>query len=378
MNSNIIISLFTLLILVSACKKKQNTLENELIHQDEGVISLTYEQFNQAALDTGKAQEIEFNESIFTKGYIKTTPNSKAIIAPVIGGYIKSTKVLSGDLVRKGSILFQLESPEYLKIQQDFLANKVELELNEAVYKRAENLAKENINSKKELQLAKSNYLKSKIEVKRLEELLGLLNIEAQKLSPENLSSSIHIASPISGYVNKVETSIGQFVETGQEICEIIDPSHLHLEVNIFEKDLSKVSVGQKILFTKPDNLEKIYSAELLHIAKEIDMHNKGIMVHGEIERAKSSGLIPGLYVEAEIVTSTIKGWGLPESAINNSASKYLVFEVFLSDSSIVLKPIEIEKGRSANGFVQVFSDKTDFANNLLLLNGSFYLNTVE
>jgi cobalt-zinc-cadmium efflux system membrane fusion protein len=47
-------------------------------------------------------------------------------------------------------------------------------------------------------------------------------------------------------------------------MLEIIETDHLHLELNVFEKDILKVKVEQDINFTVPEATNEIFHAKCI------------------------------------------------------------------------------------------------------------------
>ena len=64
---------------------------------------------------------------------------------------------------------------------------------------------------------------------------------------------------------------------------EIVNATHLHLEIQIFEKDAIRIVKGQKILFRVPEYSDKTYSAEVHLIGKSIDQ-DRTVQVHAHLD----------------------------------------------------------------------------------------------
>ena len=54
-----------------------------------------------------------------------------------------------------------------------------------------------------------------------------------------------------------------RYIAASDVILEIVDTSHLHLELAVFEKDILKIKVGQKIKFTVPEASKEIFDADV-------------------------------------------------------------------------------------------------------------------
>jgi cobalt-zinc-cadmium efflux system membrane fusion protein len=120
-------------------------------------------------------------------------------------------------------------------------------------YNRQTTLSDENVNPRKTFQ-----EVKSKLAVEKARAQAAKNKLQALNVSLSGNSSLIPIVSPISGYVGKISITKGAFAETGITLFEVVDNSQMHLDLNVFEKDLGKISVGHQISPSKVKYLESI------------------------------------------------------------------------------------------------------------------------
>lgn len=91
--------------------------------QSDQVI-LTQQQFEASGMELGKLQQNSFGSSIKINGVVDVPPQGRAEISSYYGGYVRNLNLLEGQRVKKGELLFTLENPEYVQMQQDFLEAK--------------------------------------------------------------------------------------------------------------------------------------------------------------------------------------------------------------------------------------------------------------
>src|SRR5690606_5502627 len=113
---------------------------------------------------------------------IDVRPQSRAQVGSSFGGTVRQINLLPGQKVRKGQILFTLEDPEYVKMQQDYLESKGQLAYLESDYKRQKDLAQDNVSSQKVFLKAKSEYEVTRGRMASLEKILSLMNINPNTL----------------------------------------------------------------------------------------------------------------------------------------------------------------------------------------------------
>jgi cobalt-zinc-cadmium efflux system membrane fusion protein len=216
------------------------------------------------------------------------------------------------------------------------------------------------------------------VKFESLRKKLALMGIDTNDLSMENIHTTINITSPIDGYVTSVYVTRGSFLSPSQTALTIVNTEHLHLELNIFEKDLPKVIVGQPILFKLQNNTTKEYQATVHLVNKTVDPENRTVGIHGHLSDEKMSSIFnPGMYVEADILTTSESKPALPQSALVEIDGKYYVLVLNTSSADTYsFKKQEVIPGVANNGYVDILNVQDVKNNTEILINGSFNLIT--
>jgi cobalt-zinc-cadmium efflux system membrane fusion protein len=200
-----------------------------------------------------------------------------------------------------------------------------------------------------------------KILVKSLAEKLKLAGLNPEKLNENSISKSINIYSPISGYVSKVDVNIGKYISPTDVMFELVNTSDIHLALKVFEKDLDKLSIGQKVTAYTNTYPDKKYPCEILLIGKSLsEERNTDVHCHFEIY---DKALIPGTYMNAEIAITNAKSYVLPEDAIVRFENKYYVF---MKKTATQFEMVEVQIGNTEKGFTEII--KTENLNNQTLV----------
>jgi membrane fusion protein, heavy metal efflux system len=155
--------LLGLLLMVSCSKsnEKGETLPQAIASASE-VVTLTDDQVKSINITLGKVELRTLSRGVKVNGVLDVPPQNLVTISSLLGGFVKHTELLQGMKVKKGQVIAIMEHPDYIQLQQDYLDSKNQLEYLDIEYKRQQELAVENVNSAKTLQLAKSNYLSAK------------------------------------------------------------------------------------------------------------------------------------------------------------------------------------------------------------------------
>ena len=294
-------------------------------HEDENNVQLTEAQGKTAGIMLGKIENKQISGTIKVNGVLDVPPQQLVSISVPLGGFVKNTSLLQGSRVKKGQAIATIENLDFIQIQQDYLEAKGQLELTEADYKRQQELAKENVNSQKTLQQSRTNFSTWQAKYNALREKLKVINIDIRSLEAGNVTSAINLYSPIGGYVTQVNVNIGKFVTPTDVIFEIVDTEHLHAELIVFEKDVLKLKIGQKVRFTLANETEE-RMATIYLIGREINKE-RTVQVHCHIDK-EDTELLPGMYLSAHVETSGSLVPALPDEAIVDYNGKKYIFIV--------------------------------------------------
>lgn len=360
------ILILNLFILITACKNKNQ--EEAAIETNNNTITLTEAQFKNAGIATGKFTQETISTLLKANGKIDVPPQNMVSISVPLGGYLKHTNLLAGMHVNKGEILATIDDQQYIQIQQDYLTTKAQFEFTESEYKRQSELNKNKATSDKIFEQVKSTYHTQQILIKALEEKLKLIGLNPQKISTATISKNINIYSPISGFVTAVNVNIGKYLNPSDVLFELVDPTDIHLNITVFEKDVNKLSIGQKLFAYSNNNPDKKYLCDIILISKNLNKENFA-EVHCHFENY-SSLLLPGMFMNAEIETKANIANALPNDAFVRFENKQYVF---IQTHDKAFKMIEVEIGNSENGFTEILNAES-LKNETFVLKGAYNL----
>jgi multidrug resistance efflux pump len=254
------------------------------------------------------------------KGYI--VPRQQILVSPKVSGMIVKLDLEEGRRVTKGDVLAVLESTEYQAEYERALANvrlvesrleelkngnrpeeirQAEAELEEAraqlvqleaEWRRSSELRRRNSISEQDFELAESKYLAQRQKIRRLEAAVELWKLgpraerikaaqaeldqaRAELVKAEWRLGNCTIRAPISGTILKKNAEEGNIVNPiafngSFSLCEMADLSDLEVDLNVAERDISVVRVGQKCRVRAdawPDRVYEGYVSRLMPIA---------------------------------------------------------------------------------------------------------------
>jgi cobalt-zinc-cadmium efflux system membrane fusion protein len=349
--------------------------EEEVIPED--IVELRADQIKLANIETGSIETRSLSGTLKVSGTIAVAPQNLATVSMPLGGFVKSTSLLPGNPVRKGQTLAILENQEFVDIQQAYLEAKSKFDYSEAEYNRQSELYKNDVSSQKNMQQVTTEYKSLKSQVKALEQKLALIGIDPANLHEDDISSSVALLSPISGFVKAVNVNIGKFVAPSDVLFEIVNSDKLFLELTLFEKDADKVSQGQKIRFFINNETEQ-HEAVIYQTGKSINA-DKSYKVYANVT-GTCKNVLPGMYVNAIIESTTNAVSALPSEAIVSFNDKDYIF-AFEKNKEEAGQPfteyriIEVQKGVSDGGFTEIIlPEGFDISTAKVVIKGAYNL----
>lgn len=336
------------LLFVSCGNKKTEEQQTEILNNEKSV-TLSDEQYKNTGIQIGKLQSKAISSILKLNGKIDVPPQNMVSISVPLGGYLESTNLLPGIHINKGEVLAVMQDPQYIQLQQDYLTAKANFAFNEHEYNRQRALNESKATSDKVFEQAKAMYQTQAVLIKSLEQKLKLIGLNPEKVTAETISKSVNIYSPINGYVSSVNANIGKYVNPSDVLFELVNPEDIHLALTVFEKDLNKLTIGQKVFAYTNSNPEKKYSCEIILISKNLSLENSAI-VHCHFEQYDKN-LLPGMFMNAEIEISDNACMSLPEDAFVRYQNKQYIF---LAKGNNRFEMQEVETGNYENGFVEI------------------------
>lgn len=365
-----IVIIINIILFFAACgnKKTQENTTSIPAVTNENIVTLTPEQFKNAGIELGKIETHNISSVLKLNGKIDVPPQNMVSVSVPMGGYLKSTKLLPGMHISKGQVLAVMEDPQYIQLQQDYLTAKAQFAFTESEYLRQKDLNESKAASDKIFQQAKSTYQTQHILVKSLEQKLQLTGLNPRNITADNISKSINIYSPISGFVSSVNVNIGKYVTPSDVLFDLVNPSDIHLNLTVFDRDIQKLSIGQKVIAYTNTNPDKKYDCEIILISKDISTEN-ATQVHCHFKQYDKT-LLPGMFMNADIEISGSNTNALPDDAIVRFDNKHYVFT---TKDNKQFEMTEVLLGHSENGFTEILNTE-NLTNQNIAVKGAYSL----
>jgi len=360
-----------LAFLFSACSGGGNENAGSEDTANAHLIKITQEQFDVNGMKLGKVVTHDFDKIIDCNGYITVTPGGLANISTQIGGLVKKINVSPGDHVKKGDVLCELTSNEFINIQKDFAETSAKLKQVDSDYKRSKKLYEEKIGSEKNFIAIESKYKAMHAQYTALKMQLQLLDLNVNRIKKGNFYQTCPVLSPITGQVSDVYINLGQFVEQQQKLMEVIDEDKMQLRLSVFEDDVYYLKQGQDVNFYTINNRDSVYTAKLKNISKSINPDTKTITCLANIDKGQID-FVNNSFIRAKIITDKQEAPALPNEALAKSETGIKVLSLVKKEgNTYYFKPVKVVTGRGSKHYTEILN-KDDICE--VLVKGAYNL----
>ncbi len=217
-------------------------------------------------------------------------------ITSEVNGLIQKIYFNSGDLVKKGSLLVELNASEEL-------AQLVAL-------KASRKLAEINLNRNRE-QLAIKAISQSQLDASQAE----LNQFTAQVTRQMAAIDKKRIRAPFSGQLGVTTINPGQYINPAEKIVSLQNNTSLYIDFKLPQKVLGQLDIGQKIYISSDSGINR--NGLIRAINTTVDTTTRNIAIEGLIDN-KDGKLLPGMFVNVEIDMGTpLLQLTLPQTAVS-------------------------------------------------------------
>ncbi|MGV3560070.1 efflux RND transporter periplasmic adaptor subunit [Larkinella arboricola] len=391
---NLLLLLLTALAF-SACNRQTDTNTEEHHEQGEkhtdeheehaeGLVELTDEQFKTVGIRLGSPEERTLSNLIRVNGMVNVPPQQKVSVSTPYGGILTSTPLLPGQAVKQGQLLAMLENPEFIRLQQEYLETTSQLEFQEQEYERQRELSRENVGTLKTFQQATSQVKILRSRAEGLRQQLALLGVSMGELAKGKITRTVAVRSPIKGTVTEVNVNRGRFVNANDILFELVNTTGLYAELTVFEGDIARVQVGQRVRLSVIGENGGTSGQERIGRVRYINREtgaDRTVKVFAALEKPDAA-LRPGTFLKALIETQSAPQPALPEAAVikSGTVSQVFVYEGKEEHEGTVhhqFRPVAVQAGVAENGYQAVTLPATIRKDAQVVIAGAYDLHSV-
>lgn len=377
----VIISFFITGLLLASCgnsngpETSKEEPANKEEHENPNTATLTNEQMKSIGVQLGQIEEKQLTASLKANGVLQVPNQNKASINTVYSGVVKSLLIQPGNTVSKGQTIATIANPDFLRVQEEYLGINQKITLAELEYNRQRELNQGNAGALKNLQAAETELNTLRTRKSSLQQQIQLMGIDPASLSNGKLISVLAVRSPINGVVSNVTVKMGSYVDVSTAVAEIVDNSQLHLDLYVYEKDLSKLKNNQIIHFTLTNNPGKEYDAQIYSLGSSFEGASKAVTVHAKVQGDKT-GLIDGMSITAVISLEKATVKAVPTDAIVTYQGQDYIFMKTQkhSETGLTFEKIGVARGTTDVGYTEITLLKEIPSDARIVVKGAFFV----
>ena len=297
-----------------ACQSTPSNPEPESSYSKNGLRLWNDSAMAANGVEVGVPTEQAFGSGLRANGRVDIPPQSRASLTAPLGGFVRFLGPYEGSFVRKGEVLARLDDPSYVEKQKEFLSAAASYELANEAYRRAEKLNEASASSAREWQQAVANREEAHARWSAAREVVRQLGFNPEQIQKNGIQKSLSLVAPFAGYVRSVHANLGQYVSPQQDVITLEDPTHVHLELAVFQNDIATLKRGQRFVYQVGSD-----PTQFSGIIQEIGQAQSSeghFVVHGHPDQLPESGLRTGQFIRATIQTQQAVRWALPEDAV--------------------------------------------------------------
>ncbi len=318
----------------------------------EGVIELTAEQLAAARIQVAKVEKRSQVGLLQTSAQLEAAADRQARVGPRVAGRVSSLSAALGATVKKGALLAVIDSPDLGRAKADFLAAAAGAKVTRESADREKALYDKRISSERDWREAEAAAVKARAEKEAAENRLHALGVGDASLPSRvegHYSSRISLTSPIDGVVVERSATLGQMVEPSDTLFTVMDLREVWVLMDVYERDLTQVRVGQKVQATVAAYPDRTYAGVVDNIGAVVEPKTRAVKVRIVLPNPDGT-LKPGMFA-----TVTVEGTSgvarqylvVPDKAIQRDGERTIVF---IQRAERVFAPREVEVEHTSGG----------------------------
>jgi cobalt-zinc-cadmium efflux system membrane fusion protein len=341
---------------------------------EPGAVHLNPAQVAAAGIQTAAVEIRRETAVLEANGQIEAAGDHQARVGVRVPGRISALRAGLGDTVKKGQVLALVESPELGRAKADYVAASAGADVAAQTAARERLLVERKISSESEWKSAEAEAVRTAAELQAAENRLHALGVGDSALPDKvgHFSSTMPALTPIAGVVVERPVTLGEMVDPEDTLFVVMDLAEVWLLVDVFERDLSQVALGQKVTVTLAAYPERTFTGKVDHIGAIVESRSRAVKVRVALANADGA-LKPGMF--GRVALSNTRGEHhehlfVPAAAVQRTERGPVVFVPGDEAGAFVARPVRT--GHEVAGSIAIESGLT--AGETVVVAGSFIL----
>lgn len=362
---------------LSQSKAETSESENQEEEIDFQNIPLSEKQVKAVDLKMGEAQEREMDAMLHVNGSLVLRAQDMGNVSSLMGGIVKNVYVKEGQMVSRGQVVATIENTDVVTLQREYYTAYKESEMARLELDRQKTLASAGAGIKKTLQMSEKNYKVAQANLLGTGRQLQQMGISTKQVAKGKFTTVFPLRAPISGTVSDMQASLGSYADMQTPLMKIRNNHAVECDLNVFEKDIAKVKVGDQVLVSLTNQPGVNVSGRVYGMNQYLNKGTKSVAVHVKLDAKRGAKLFEGMYVSGQIATGRQLCITLPDKAIVSADGKQYVFALNQQHSkggTYSFSRHEVTTGVSNNGYTEVALCKHLKKGQKIVTDNAFYL----
>jgi cobalt-zinc-cadmium efflux system membrane fusion protein len=325
-------------------------------------VRLSPEALKKNPLTLAAARRQPLARDLMLVGSVAFDADHYAIVGPLIAGRIVALRAGSGDAIKRGQILAELESPEVGAAQAAYLEARAKLGAAQSNARREKDLATQHVSSDREREVAEAQAASEEAALNAARQRLESLGFRAPDIAKMSGAAGgrVAIRAPLDGVVISREVTLGQAVQAATDAFRVANLDHLWVNLDVYEKDLEAVHVQQKVEVRTESLPGRVFTGHIAYVEPHVDDKTRTARVRIEMEN-ENRALRPGQFVTAKLHGEPKRAehaaLAVPRKSVLSVDGKSLVF---VQKSDGVYEQRAVELGVSGGELVEILKGLND------------------
>lgn len=362
---------------LSQSKAETSESENQEEEIDFQNIPLSEKQVKAVDLKMGEAQEREMDAMLHVNGSLVLRAQDMGNVSSLMGGIVKNVYVKEGQMVSRGQVVATIENTDVVTLQREYYTAYKESEMARLELDRQKTLASAGAGIKKTLQMSEKNYKVAQANLLGTGRQLQQMGISTKEVAKGKFTTVFPLRAPISGTISDMQASLGSYADMQTPLMKIRNNHAVECDLNVFEKDIAKVKVGDQVLVSLTNQPGVNVSGRVYGMNQYLNKGTKSVAVHVKLDAKRGAKLFEGMYVSGQIATGRQLCMTLPDKAIVSADGKQYVFALNQQHSkggTYSFSRHEVTIGVSNNGYTEVALCKHLKKGQKIVTDNAFYL----
>ncbi|MGH8273864.1 MAG: efflux RND transporter periplasmic adaptor subunit [Gammaproteobacteria bacterium] len=257
------------------------------------------------------------------------------MLIPQLAGMVTAIDFHSGDQVKKGQLLVQInDATQRAQTKNDVAA----LRLAEIKLHQQQVLYKQHNTSQLDLQSAEATVTQAR----------------AALSSDKATVAKLQVRAPFAGHLGLRQVSLGQYVSLTTPVVDLQQWNPIYAVFQVPQQQLAQLADGQKISLAVTGLKQKSFIGKVTAIGAQVQSGTRNVQVQATLPNPDGA-LRPGMYGEVTVKTGQArKVLAVPDSAIVYNTYGSYVYVIAQGKQGLIAKERNVQTGESRNGLTVV------------------------